>query len=118
MQKIKDFLFKFELNCSYYDFPYGKIGVGMSTIHDGKKMVYLLISNRNIKYIGCSKELSVRLSKHRTKKKFNKIIVIESVDEQHMLLIEALAIKYFNPKLNILRPIAVADRHIFLLNNK
>lgn len=82
----------YEINCN--DINTKLLGVGQRIFN------YILISNNNIIYIGCSSNLYKRLYQHKRNKSFDKILLIEFENKKDAFNNEKCLIKKYSPILN------------------
>ena len=67
---------------------------------NGRYFVYILKKNENVVYVGRTKRIYDRLVTHKSKKDFDKIALIEYLDEGQLRDAEYYLIKYYKPFLN------------------
>lgn len=95
-EKFKQFnmISKIDYEINYNDINTKLLGVGQRIFN------YILISNNNIIYIGCSSNLYKRLYQHKRNKSFDKILLIEFENKKDAFNNENCLIKKYLPILN------------------
>jgi predicted GIY-YIG superfamily endonuclease len=66
----------------------------------GYHVVYFLLKDDFLLYIGCTSDVATRLSAHKTCKEFNKLILIQCNERTNAFKIEKYFIKKYKPHYN------------------
>jgi hypothetical protein len=100
----KDFYKKMvykQIEKAYYTYSINRNEITLPLMKvNGRYFVYILKKNEEVIYVGRTKRIYDRLVSHKSKKDFDKVALIEFIDEGHSRDCEYYLIKYYKPSLN------------------
>lgn len=100
----KDFYKKMvykQIEKSYYTYSINRNEITLPLMKvNGRYFVYILKKNQEVIYVGRTKRIYDRLVSHKSKKDFDKIALIEFIDQGQSRDCEYYLIKYYKPSLN------------------
>jgi hypothetical protein len=96
----KKMVFK-QIEKAYYTYSINRNEITLPLMRaNGRHFVYILRKNEDVIYVGRTKRIYDRLVTHKSKKDFDKVALIEYLDQGQSRDAEYYLIKYYKPALN------------------
>ncbi len=98
--------YNIEIDLNYSQFIEAVVETDFITINKnwlklkGLHVVYFLLKDDVLLYIGCTSDVATRLLSHKSSKEFNKVILIECDERTNAFKIEKYFIKKYKPHYN------------------